>query len=53
MLSNIVPEYDAIYEKGNAIIMGDLYPGARSVPYTKVTSGPIYQGNISALPDTI
>ena len=38
MLSNIVPEYDAIYEKGNAIIMGDLYPGARSVPYTKVTS---------------
>lgn len=53
MLSNIVLEYDAIYEKGNAIIMGDLYPGARSVPYIKVTSGPIYQGNISALPDTI
>ena len=38
MLSNIFLEYDAIYEKGNAIIMIDLDSGTRSVSYTKVTS---------------
>ena len=38
ILSNIFLEYDAIYEKGNAIIMIDLDSGTRSVPYTKVTS---------------
>ena len=37
-LSDISLEYDAIFDKPYATIIGEMYTGSTSIPYTKVTS---------------
>ena len=37
-LSNISLEYDAILDRPYATIIGEMYAGTTSIPYTKVTS---------------
>ena len=37
-LSDISLEYDAIFDEPYATIIGEMYTGTMSIPYTKVTS---------------
>ena len=37
-LSDILPEYDALFDEPYATTIGEMYDGTTSIPYTKVTS---------------